>query len=116
VVWWQTLLVAVAGGTLTLIGTTLVGLINRRATNRAEWFRRVQWAQQLTVSDNDQVQAAGYNALEALAGSTLATRDDLHLLEHLSYSPRLAQVPDEHVDTTRYVVDTGGSSDETGEA
>ena len=90
--WWQTLLVAIGGGALTLVGTVTVGIFARRSSRNTEWFRRVQWAQGLTSSSNPTTQTAGYRALDYLSESRLAGKDDQLLLERLAMYPPLDQI------------------------
>ena len=113
--WWQTLVSVLAGGGLTLVGTVWVSRTSNRAAGRAEWFRRVEWAQQMTTSSDEFTKAAGYQVLDYLSSSKLATADDQGLLERLAQDPDLAAlagVDPETVDATDYVVDTEMSTDE----
>ena len=113
--WWQTLLSVLAGGGLTLVGTVWVSRSNRRASGREEWFRRVEWAQQMTASSDQSVRAAGYQVLDFLSSSELATKDDQGLLELLAQDPDLAALSGSDSGTvaeTDYVVDTGRNSTE----
>lgn len=108
--WWQTLLAAIGGGVLALVGTVSVGVSDRRSSRNAEWFRRVQWAQRLTAAGEISVRAAGYRALDYLSESRLAGRDDQLLLERLAMSPALehdAASDLVRVDQTAYVMDNG---------
>jgi hypothetical protein len=113
--WWQTLLIAVGGGALTLVGTVIVGLFSRKSSRNAEWFRRVQWAQELTASDDDATRVAGYRVLNYLSESRLADKDDQSLLEQLAKDPDLDQLSTEDtatVDETDYVLDNDGDGEE----
>lgn len=114
--WWQTLLIAVGGGLLTLIGTLIVGWFSRETSRHAEWFRRVQWAQGMTTATDERTQAAGYRVLAYLSDSTLASHDDQLLLEQLAMDPDLDALSGANsvaVDQTDYVLDNG-SGDERG--
>jgi hypothetical protein len=94
--WWVTLAI----GVLTVIGAFFAAQrgasSSRQATEqrekaaaREEWFRRVQWANDLALSPSDRSSAAGYAVLNELADSPLATADDLKLLLALSREERL---------------------------
>lgn len=82
--WWGTLLATLVTGLAALGGTALATWRQNRRAGREEWFRRVQWAQQLTADENDGSRAAGYRVLEQLARSRLADADDLELLTQLA--------------------------------
>lgn len=111
--WWQTLLSVIAGGALTLVGTVWVGRLNRRASGREEWFRRVQWAQQLTSSADEPTKVAGFAVLAQLSRSELATDDDKEMLEQLARDPELevlGSAPAESVEATDYVLEVADRS------
>lgn len=113
--WWQTLLIAVGGGALTLVGTVIVGWFNRKSNRNAEWFRRVQWAQELTTADDEDTRVAGYRVLDYLSRSRLADKDDQSLLEQLARDPALDELSaadSETVDETDYVLDNDGEDRE----
>jgi hypothetical protein len=52
-----------------------------RADRRAQWWKRAQWATDLTLSDDPHRRELGYTALEVLAGSSLAGPEELDLLD-----------------------------------
>lgn len=113
--WWQTLLIALGGGTLTLVGTVIVGFFNRRSNRNAEWFRRVQWAQQLTASEDEDTRVAGYRVLDYLSRSRLAYKDDQSLLEQLAQDRALdllSTADKTTVDETDYVLDNDSNEEE----
>lgn len=113
--WWQTLLIAAAGGGLTLVGTVIVGLFSRKSNRSAEWFRRVQWAQVLTASDDEATRVAGYRVLDYLSESRLADKDGQSLLEQLAKDPDLDQLLTDDTATvaeTDYMLDNDGESEE----
>jgi len=60
--WWGTLLAALAGGLIAVAGAILNGSFDRRRARGEEWFRRLQWAQQLTASGSDADRAAGFDS------------------------------------------------------
>lgn len=86
--WWLTVLV----GACTVAGSFLVVRIwprrahrsaaeqRERASARAEWFRRFRWAAELTLQPEPAAQTAGFAALDVLAESELASKDDVNLL------------------------------------
>jgi len=109
--WWATLLAALTGGLIAVAGGILNGSFDRRRARREEWFRRLQWAQQLTASTNDTDRAAGFRLLRLLGESNLAGGDDLMLLYELTSDDGLevqAELPDSEVDLNAYVEDTEG--------
>lgn len=113
--WWATLLSALAGGLIAVAGGTLNGAFDRRRARREEWFRRLQWAQQLTASTSDADRAAGFRLLRALGETDLASKDDLLLLYVLTNDEDLDaqdELPDDVVDASRYLVDTGSTQRE----
>lgn len=115
--WLQTLLGVLAGGALTLAGTVWVGKQNSRTSGREEWFRRVQWAQQMTRADDEATKASGYKILSYLSESPLATADDQGLLEQMAADPALRALSGagpEVVDEIDYVRDNGDTSDSEG--
>jgi hypothetical protein len=54
-----------------------------RADQREQWWKRAQWALELTHADDAALTTRGYAALEHLARSDLATADEQRLLEAL---------------------------------
>ena len=113
--WWGTLLAALAGGLIAVAGAILNGSFDRRRARGEEWFRRLQWAQQLTASGSDADRAAGFRLLRALGESRLASDDDLLLLYVLTDDDDLdaqADLPEHVVDASVYLVDTGGTQRE----
>ena len=107
--WWVTLVVAVITAAAALGGSALVTWRQNARGYREEWFRRVQWAHQLTESDRDQTQAAGYRLLELLGDSPLATDEDKELLLQLVQDEgltALAHADEASLDDIEYVLDT----------
>ncbi len=82
--WWVTLAVGALTAAAALGGTVIASWRQNRRARREEWFRRVQWAQQLTASDRERDQETGYRLLASLADSDLAAADDLRLLYNLT--------------------------------
>lgn len=81
--WWGVLLSAAIAAAAALGGTVIATWRQNRRASREEWFRRVQWAQTLTSSDDDATEAAGYRILLRLGESDLATPDDVALIYEL---------------------------------
>ena len=82
--WWVTIAVAVITGLAALGGSALVTWRQNARAGREEWFRRVQWAHELAVSDHARTRDAGFRILAHLSTSPLAKQDDLELLLQLS--------------------------------
>jgi hypothetical protein len=73
----------------------------RRADNRAEWWRRAQWALDASMSDEPRRAEMGQQAINLLGRSKLATPEDGVLLKigtedplEAAYSARLAEAAD----------------------
>lgn len=107
--WWVTLLAAMAGGAIALGGALVNGRLDRRRARREEWFRRVQWAQQLTASDRERDREAGYRLLRSLGDSDLATTDDIRLLYDLTDDSALTDPPQSDPPVLYAVEDTENS-------
>lgn len=113
--WWVTLVV----GALTVSSSFLAARIgaNRsseatdqreKASAREEWFKRFEWATELTLQSDDAAKAAGFAALGALATSKLASVDDLKLLAALTANTGLNELEGdyrEEVDETDFFED-----------
>jgi hypothetical protein len=90
--WWGTLLATAVTAAAALLGTWLASRRqdNRseniiRSTGREEWFRRLQWAEELAATtDNDARRATGRAILNQLAGSHLATDEDVRLIRAMT--------------------------------
>lgn len=87
-----------------------------RAAQREEWFRRLQWATELTSQPDDIIQAAGYSILDVLDASDLADADDRAILRALNKNEALEalqEVYSTELDETEFVTDdrddTGGT-------
>lgn len=112
--WWVTLAVGALTAAAALGGTMIASWRQNRRAGREEWFRRVQWAQGLTTSkDDDATRAAGYRMLDKLSTSPLATTDDQELLLELTRSPDLtaAEIQAQDVDATAFVRDNQDDPD-----
>jgi hypothetical protein len=54
-----------------------------KADDRAEWWRRTQWALEATISEDDTMSGYGTGMLKLLADSELASADDRALLDNV---------------------------------
>ncbi|MET3809382.1 hypothetical protein [Arthrobacter sp. UYEF3] len=87
--WWQIL--AALGPLAVLLGATVAGVIGWRtlkqkseADNRAEWWRRTQWALDAAYSGNTERGTIGLKVLKVLGESPLAGSGELAVLEAAS--------------------------------
>lgn len=71
-----------------LIAAVIAGLIalaalrqRRRADNQSEWWRRAQWGLDASFDQRPERRAMGLAVLEVLAGSGLATSEELRIIE-----------------------------------
>jgi hypothetical protein len=84
--WWQ---IATALGPLAvLLGAIIAGVIGWRtlrqkagADNRAEWWKRTQWALDAVYSGDKKRGTVGLKVLKVLAESELAGKEELAVLE-----------------------------------
>ena len=49
--------------------------------DRAEWWKRTQWALERALDEDEDIKALGLAALDVLAGSELARNEELELLD-----------------------------------
>lgn len=90
--WWQVL--ATLGPLAVLLGAVLAGVIGWRtlkqkteADNRAEWWRRTQWALDAAYSGDKKKATVGLKVLRVLGESGLAGVGELAVLEAASDQP-----------------------------
>lgn len=121
--WWGTLLATFLASAFTLAGTWVATLrldrrarLTMRSTGREEWFRRLQWAEELTAADRDDRRATGRAILTQLTRSSLATAEDVALIAAMS---ELADIDtleeattDSIMDAIDFVEDTGNNESE----
>lgn len=74
----------------------IIGIATVRQRNRADqrdqWWKRAQWALELTLSDDSVKVARGYEVLEYLADSELAGDDEQALLAAASNSALVSAI------------------------
>jgi hypothetical protein len=90
--WWQ--VVAALGPLAVLLGAIVAGVIGWRtlrqkaeADNRAEWWRRTQWALDAVYSGDKKRGTIGLKVLKVLGESPLAGSGELAVLEAASERP-----------------------------
>lgn len=90
--WWQIL--AALGPLAVLLGALVAGVIGWRtlkqkaeADNRAEWWRRTQWALDAVYSGDKEHGTIGLKVLKVLGESPLAGDGELAVLEAASERP-----------------------------
>lgn len=108
--WWGTVLIAAITAVAALGGTGISTWRQNRRAGREEWFRRVQWAENLAATKNDDERAAaGYRVLEALSDSPLATGDDKRFLLQLANAGNDQGIvhSDDSLDEIEFATDTG---------
>ena len=108
---WAVLLSGLLGGVLGMVGSVIVSRSQNRRARQEEWFRRVQWAEGLTASDDEQRRIAGYRVLAQLSRSPLAADDDRKLLLELASENRVGALTSEYersVDGVDFVGHTEG--------
>jgi hypothetical protein len=117
--WWGAALI----GVLTVIGAGFAAWIGANRTTEAtrqrehaaareEWFRRMQWAGQMALSEDERTRLAGLALLEVLATSPLAGSAELDMLAALNDNAALDRYT-EAVDAATELGDDG--EDEEGQ-
>ncbi|CAJ1495581.1 hypothetical protein MU0083_001195 [[Mycobacterium] kokjensenii] len=74
---WATLIV----GGIAAIGVIVTWQQKNGADRRSEWWRRSAWAFERTFSADDGEAGLGWEMLDSLLRSTLATRDDSDVVQ-----------------------------------
>jgi len=112
--WWGTLLATAVTALAAIGGVSVATWRQNKRARREEWFRRLQWAEELRSCGDEGRRAVGAAVLESLASSDLATRDDLELVDALGDSSfvdtALADIPLDSVDEIDFVEDTGNEA------
>lgn len=65
--WWLLLTTAIVGGAAAIGGAVWASRVQRRSAARAEWFRRLQWAWELTQTGDVPSVTAGMTMMDYLA-------------------------------------------------
>lgn len=90
--------------------------LTMRSTGREEWFRRLQWAEELTAADRDDRRATGRAILTPLTRSSLATTEDVALIAAMSDLADIDTLEDATTDSIMdaidFVEDTGTNESE----
>lgn len=121
--WWGTLLATFLASAFTLAGTWVATVrldrrarLSMRSTGREEWFRRLQWAEELSAADRDDRRATGRAILTQLTRSTLATAEDVALINAMSELADIdtleATATNSILDAIDFVEDTGRNESE----
>src|SRR6476620_3253872 len=84
--WWQIVaaLAPVAVLVAAAVGAFMAWQTLRQkaiADDRAEWWKRTQWALDNALDQDEDTRALGLAALEVLAGSELARNEEIELLD-----------------------------------
>lgn len=74
---WVTLIV----GLIATIGVLVTWRQKNTADRRSEWWRRMAWAYERTFSENPAEQELGWDLINVLVASQLATRDDSDIVQ-----------------------------------
>lgn len=77
---WGPIATAGSAGVVLLAAAITVRQRNR-ADRKDQWWKRTQWAMDLTLSDDEEAQVLGLAVLEQQIGSRLADDEDVKLLE-----------------------------------
>ncbi len=114
--WWVTLAVAAVTAIAALGGTAIATWRQNRRAGREEWFRRLQWAEQLAADQDIDRQARGRAAMNALAESRLATPEDLDFIASITDLEDVHALEEtltaETVDAIDFIEDTEDSEPE----
>lgn len=86
-----------------------------RADRRDQWWKRMQWATDLTLSDDPHRRELGYTVLEVLGSSGLAGAEELDLLD-VALTAELLRRPDLLDDGWVIDDDDAGHADDSREA
>jgi hypothetical protein len=82
-------------GALAAIGVIVTWQQKTRADKRSEWWRRTAWAFERTFSGSDVQVDLGWDMLDKLVGSTLATNDDVGIVLVISEHAALRVLEEE---------------------
>jgi len=97
-------------------GTALATWRQNRRAGREEWVRRLQWAEELASEADMGRRARGRAAMNALAGSGLATREDSDFIAGMTDLTNLRAIEEalmtEAVDSLDFIEDNDGQQPE----
>lgn len=116
--WWVVLVAAAVGAAAAIGGSMWTSHVQRRISSRAEWFRRLQWAWELTRIDDVHSVAAGTAMMNYLAATT--DERDAVIIDRIApiartVSQLVASFPSESTDVDVSIDDSHtGADGETG--
>jgi hypothetical protein len=73
---WVTLIVGLAA----IVGVLVAWRQKNTADRRSEWWRRITWASERSLADNNVEAKLGWNVLDALLRSRLVTSSDMSIM------------------------------------
>lgn len=74
--------VATAGSAIVvLVAAGITVRQKNRSDRKDQWWKRTQWAMDLTLGDDEEARVLGFAVLEQQIESTLADQEDVKLLE-----------------------------------
>ncbi|QOD06136.1 hypothetical protein [Pseudarthrobacter sp. BIM B-2242] len=116
--WWQ--IVAALSPLAVLIGAVVAAIIGfrqikqkREADNRAEWWKRTQWALDAVYSGDDRRGTVGLKVLTVLAESELAGKGELDVLEAAWENP-LSEAEKQQTEAVTNAPELGGPLQDEG--
>jgi len=100
---------------VTVSGVVVVGWLTvrqrRRADMKAEWGRRVTWAMDHAMADDEERSATGYAVLDYLAESEIIQEDDRQMLWKFAEA-RIVEIAGTGAVDVPFEVEEEGSDDE----
>ena len=88
-------------GGLATVGVLATWQQKNRADRRSEWWRRTTWAFERTFSTDDLQAELGWQMLDTLVRSTLATKDDSEIVQMIAEHAALSETGEEGGDGDR---------------
>lgn len=80
--WWVLLTTAIVGAAAAIGGAVWASRVQRRSATRAEWFRRLQWAWELTQTGDVSSVTVGMTMMDYLLSAT--DRRDAAIIEGIA--------------------------------
>lgn len=112
--WWVALVAAMVGAAAAIGGSVWTSRVQWRSASRAEWFRRLQWAWQLTQIGDVHSIAAGVTMMDYLADAT--DKRDAYVIDRIApIARRIGQLRSEYP-VPPVGVDIRLAGDDTGDA